>query len=127
LAAAQVLGDPVRAVGEAGGSAKLSEPPLRDPAEQRVEPRRGPQHSADTAILETSGLPPAAAGEVYQAWIRAGEAIAPSSVFVLDRVGNGVAAIPQGISGADEVMVTREPAGGSQTPTSPLLLRAPLD
>ena len=84
-------------------------------------------YTGDTAVLETSGLPPAGAGNVYQAWIRTGEEIAPSSVFVIDRAGNGVAAIPQGISGADELMVTREPSGGSESPTPPLLLRASLD
>lgn len=80
----------------------------------------------DAGTLRTSGLPDPAAGDVYQVWIRAGKRIEPSTVFVVDRDGEGVAAIPAGLDGGDEVMVTREPAGGSDAPTSEPLLSAPL-
>jgi len=80
----------------------------------------------DAGTLRTDGLPDPPGGAVYQVWIRDGERIAPSTVFVVDRDGAGVAAIPAGLEGGDEVMVTREPRGGSDAPTSAPLLRASL-
>ncbi|HET6830796.1 MAG TPA: anti-sigma factor [Solirubrobacterales bacterium] len=80
----------------------------------------------DAGMLRTSGLPQPDGGEVYQVWIRDGETITPSTVFVVDRSGAGVAAIPAGLEDGDEVMVTREPRGGSAVPTTAPLLRAPL-
>jgi hypothetical protein len=80
----------------------------------------------DAGTLRTTGLPEPAAGRVYQVWIRDGERITPSTVFVVDRNGAGVAAIPAGLEGGDEVMVTREPRGGSDAPTTAPLLSAPL-
>ena len=79
----------------------------------------------DAGTLRTTGLPQPGAG-VYQVWIRDGDAIEPSTTFVVDRTGVGVAAIPAGLAGGDEVMVTREPRGGSDAPTTAPLLRAPL-
>ena len=80
----------------------------------------------DSGTLRTTGLPQPKAGGVYQVWIRRGETIEPLTVFVVDRTGAGVAAIPAGLESGDEVMVTREPRGGSDAPTTAPLLRAPL-
>ena len=80
----------------------------------------------DAGTLRTTGLPQPAAGGVYQVWIRDGDVIEPSTTFVVDRTGAGVAAIPAGLESGDEVMVTREPRGGSDAPTTAPLLRAPL-
>lgn len=80
----------------------------------------------DAGTLRTTGLPQPAAGGVYQVWIRDGDVIEPSTTFVVDRTGAGVAAIPAGLESGDEVMVTREPRGGSDAPTTSPLLRAPL-
>jgi anti-sigma factor RsiW len=80
----------------------------------------------DAGTLRTTGLRQPAAGGVYQVWIRDGERIAPSTVFAVDRNGEGVAAIPAGLDGGDEVMVTREPRGGSDAPTTEPLLSARL-
>jgi anti-sigma factor RsiW len=78
------------------------------------------------AMLAVRGLPRLGSGDVYQAWVRDGEVIEPSSTFVLDRGGDGVAAIPEPLDDADEVMVTREPRGGSTRPSTAPLIRAPL-
>jgi hypothetical protein len=78
------------------------------------------------AILAVRGLPRLGGGDVYQAWVRDGDVIEPSSTFVLDRGGDGVAAIPEPLDDADEVMVTREPRGGSTRPSTAPLLRARL-
>ena len=82
--------------------------------------------AGDSGTLRTSGLPQPGGGGVYQVWIRESGMIMPSTVFVVDRTGAGVAAIPAGLDEGDEVMVTREPSGGSDQPTTPPLLRAPL-
>lgn len=81
----------------------------------------------DAGTLRTSGLPQPRGDGVYQVWIRDGETITPSTVFVVDRTGAGVAAIPAGLEGGDEVMVTREPRGGSDAPTTAPLLSARLN
>jgi len=80
----------------------------------------------DSGSLEVRNLPPAGRHEVYQTWIRhTGNdgGIEPSTVFVLAKDGSGHVRIPSGLEGADEVMVTREPVGGSEKPhESPLIL-----
>lgn len=77
-------------------------------------------------ILHVSGLPVLPDDQVYQVWLRHGEELRPSTVFVLDRNASGEAAIPNGLEAADEVLVTREPRGGSEQPTTDPLLRAEL-
>lgn len=80
----------------------------------------------DAGTLEAHGLPALPDGKVYEVWVSSGRTIRPSSVFVVDRRGAGVAAIPAQLTGADEVMVTQEPKGGSRQPTSAPILRATL-
>lgn len=79
----------------------------------------------DGGTLEVSGLPPLRHGDVYQAWLRDGSEIEPSTVFVVDGDGDGAAVIA-GVEGADELMLTREPRGGSSAPSTAPLLRAAL-
>lgn len=80
----------------------------------------------DEGSLELHGLAPNKRNEVYQAWVREapqhGGSIEPSSVFVVADDGTGAVAIPHGLEDAAEVMVTREPKGGSEHPSeSPLI------
>ena len=82
--------------------------------------------TGDSGTLRTIGLPQPVGGQVYEIWIRDGASVSPSTIFVVDRKGEGVAAIPAGLDDGDEVMVTMEPRGGSDAPTTPPLLRAPL-
>ena len=78
----------------------------------------------NTALLNASGLKPAPAGRTYQLWwIRDGTPV-PSVTF---DIGAGGSALVRGVSvPADGELsaaaVTEEPAGGSQQPTSPILL-----
>jgi anti-sigma factor RsiW len=78
-----------------------------------------------SATLEMRDLPAVGGNDVYQAWVRRGETIEPSAVFVPARDGGASAGI-EGLEGADEVMVTREPRGGSGRPSSAPIFRAPL-
>ena len=60
---------------------------------------------------------------VYEVWLRRGDRIERSSLFSVARDGSGAAAIPEGIEGVDELMVTREPDGGSDKPSEPPVVR----
>ena len=80
----------------------------------------------DSGTLTARGLPAPGRDGVYQAWVRRGAELAPSTVFVSARDGSAVVAIPAGLEGADEVLVTREPRGGSVRPTGEPVLRATL-
>jgi anti-sigma factor RsiW len=80
-----------------------------------------PGDGKDGAILHVSGLPALQRG-VYQAWIRRGNEIVPQPTFEVGDSGSGAVAVPGDLSGVREVMVTREPRGGSRAPTeSPIL------
>lgn len=75
--------------------------------------------------LDVARMPPLPAGRVYQAWVmRDGRDVEPSTVFVLDRDGGTTVAIPQSLNPGDQVLVTREPRGGSPAPTAQPLLQA---
>jgi len=82
----------------------------------------------DEGTLRAGGLPRLDRDLVFQAWVRdEGDAeLQPSTVFVPGRGGSATAAIP-GLEDAEQVMVTREPRGGSTQPTTTPLLRARLD
>jgi anti-sigma-K factor RskA len=83
--------------------------------------------AGDLATLRVRHMPRLRRGEVYELWIQAGSRLRPSTLFVVDRHGDGAAVVEGSLAGADQVMVTREPRGGSRQPTSSPLLRAPLD
>ncbi len=79
-----------------------------------------------SAILHVEGMPALARDQVYETWVQRGGSVEPSSLFTLRRNRSGDAAIPGPLEGADAVLVTAEPRGGSAQPTSAPLLRASL-
>jgi hypothetical protein len=81
----------------------------------------------DSATLVASNLRPPSGGHVYEMWLQRGGRIEPAGVFVPDRDGNSAAAIPSGVNGAAQLMVTVERRGGTDEPTSPAILSASLD
>lgn len=114
------------AIGELGGS---GDGPRTVPIE--VAAGEAPRASGtlvvddDRATLEVSGLPRLSDDRVYQAWLERDGRIEPSSTFIVDRDGAGAATIPD-LAGASKVMVTAEPRGGSETPsTAPLITASP--
>jgi anti-sigma-K factor RskA len=62
--------------------------------------------------------------EVYQVWIEHDGQVSPSEIFVVDNSGHGSVAIPGLPEETDGIMITREPKGGSQTPSSEPMLVA---
>jgi anti-sigma-K factor RskA len=71
----------------------------------------------DDAVLEVRGMPTLKEGQVYQAWVQRDGMIEPEPTFDVGDDGSGTVAVPEDLSDADAVMVTREPRGGSRAPT----------
>jgi anti-sigma-K factor RskA len=80
----------------------------------------------DAWTLEVDGVPRLRRGDVYQVWLAHGERIEPSVLFVPSHGDEAHVALPRTVAGADQIMVTREPAGGSLEPTSAALMQARL-
>lgn len=76
--------------------------------------------SGGSTRLRVRNMPPPPAGKVYEVWLKRGSA-APSpttALFVVDRAGRADVSVPGAGADVDQVLVTAEPMGGSQVPTS---------
>jgi hypothetical protein len=78
------------------------------------------------AILRVNGLPQPAGTDVYQAWVQRDGSVTPEPTFEVGEDGRGAVAVPDDLSGADAVLITREKRGGSSAPTGAPLLRVDL-
>jgi anti-sigma-K factor RskA len=74
--------------------------------------------NGNSGILRVQGMPTLASNQVYEVWVQRGRKLEPSSLFVPRTNHSAEAAVPDGLDGADAVLVTKEPRGGSQKPTS---------
>ncbi len=83
-------------------------------------------HDDDTGTLEVRGMPSPGDGRVYQAWVQRDGMIEPEPTFEVGADGSGVVAVPEDLSDADAVMVTREPRGGSRAPSEKPILTVTL-
>jgi len=81
------------------------------------------------AMLTARGLPAPPDGRVYQVWLKRPGSADPeptSTLFMPRRDGSASAAVPGDVSGYEAVLVTDEPMGGSEEPTStPVLSVSP--
>jgi anti-sigma-K factor RskA len=74
--------------------------------------------SNGTGTLKMTNLKRLDEDQVYQAWIQRGQEVEPTdSLFVPRKDGTATASIPD-ISGVSAVMVSTEPRGGSEQPTT---------
>ena len=80
-----------------------------------------------SGILRVEHMPTLAASQVYEVWIQRDGELEPSSLFVPRSDRSADAAIPERLDGADAVLVTKEPRGGSKQPTTPPLLSVQLN
>jgi anti-sigma-K factor RskA len=72
----------------------------------------------DSATLKLANVEAMAGDRVLEAWVqREGEVERAGGLFVPDRAGQATATIPD-MAGVEAVMVTAEPRGGSEAPTS---------
>jgi anti-sigma-K factor RskA len=75
------------------------------------------------AVLVLANLPAAKANSVYQLWyIKGSSAPAPGATFKPNADGSLVFKTNASINSFDVVALTEEPAGGSTTPTMPILM-----
>ena len=76
------------------------------------------------ATLRVTGLPQPPRGEMYEVWVEQDGRVRPAgALFGVENDGSGSAAIPGGVDGVTQVMVTRERAGGAAMPTEPPVIR----
>ena len=83
------------------------------------------ERSGDSGVLRLTGLDQASASHVYEAWVQRGRAIKPTSLFDARHNGTASVSLEDKLGGADAVMVTLEPRGGSPQPTSPPIISVP--
>jgi len=108
----------------------------RETITAQVDPRRAEGarvklvRTGDDATLEVSGMPAPPAGRVYQVWLKreGRDAPVPTSALWLPRSdGSASVAVPGSLEDVEAVLVTGEPAGGSDAPTQlPPTITAPL-
>jgi anti-sigma-K factor RskA len=114
-------------LGVVGGFAvaRLSEEPAERTISANVDETRVPEASArlqlqgdgnDGAILRVQGMPSLEANQVYQAWVARDGTFVPQPTFEVGESGGGAVAIPDDLSDAQQVLVTREPRGGARAP-----------
>ena len=80
----------------------------------------------DGAILRVSGMPDLGGEQVYQAWVQRGGMIIPQPTFEVGPDGSGAVAVPEDLSDAAAVLVTREQRGGASAPSEEPILSVPL-
>lgn len=86
------------------------------------------RQTGSRAELVVSGMPQPPLGEIYEVWLaRSSAPPQPTdALFGVTSSGSGSVNIPGNLHGVQEVMVTREPLGGTSHPTNPPLLRVAL-
>ncbi len=115
------------ALGVVGGFAvaQLSEDEAERTISANVDETRIPEASGrlqlqgdgdDGAILRVQGMPSLASNRVYQAWVARDGTFVPQPTFEVGESGGGAVAIPDDLSGAQSILVTREPRGGARAP-----------
>lgn len=85
------------------------------------------ERNGGSGILRVHGMPTLARDQVYEVWVQRDGSLEPSSLFVPRRDHSADAAVPDDLNGADAVLVTKEPRGGSSQPTSMPLLSVKLE
>jgi anti-sigma-K factor RskA len=73
--------------------------------------------ASEGGILRVHGMPTLSRRETYQVWVQRKGEVVSQSIFNVGPGGDGAAAVPDDLEGADAVLVTREPAGGARAPS----------
>jgi anti-sigma-K factor RskA len=80
----------------------------------------------DGAILRVQGMPSLGGRQVYQAWVQRDGTVVPQPTFEVGTDGGGAVAVPDDLSDAQAVLVTREPRGGARAPSERPILSVSL-
>ena len=120
VAVAVVAGVELSSTSTPGRSVNAQVSAVSGTAELRVSGGKG------ELIVRHFSPPPS--GQVYEVWLKSGDAApVPASVlFSVTPAGNAEVGLPDSLVGVSQVMVTREPRGGSLFPTSPPVIVAKL-
>jgi hypothetical protein len=78
------------------------------------------------AILRVQGMPSPGGNRVYQAWVQRDGTVVPQPTFEVGEDGGGAVAVPDDLSDAQAVLVTREARGGARAPSEAPVLRVTL-
>ncbi|MGH2831782.1 MAG: anti-sigma factor domain-containing protein [Solirubrobacteraceae bacterium] len=86
------------------------------------------RQSGARAELLVTGIPQPPAGEIYEVWLAKphGTPQPTDALFSVTTHGNASVDVPGNLHGIKTLMVTVEPAGGSQHPTNPPIITANL-
>ena len=84
------------------------------------------REDGQASVLRLHGMRPPPSGKVYALWLRRGDEVEPGALFTVASDGSGAGAIEQSLEDVDEVMVTRERAGGAPAPTEEPVVRVDL-
>jgi anti-sigma-K factor RskA len=84
------------------------------------------KRSGDSGTLELTGMRQLGPSRVYQAWVQRNDRFEPYGVFEARRDGSASTVIPHHLNGAQMVLVTVEPRGGSSQPTSSPIVSVPV-
>jgi anti-sigma factor RsiW len=97
-----------------------------------VDQSRAPRASARLeihdghAVLVAAGMPAPAGGRVYEVWLQRsdGSVVPTTTLFTPRSNGAATAGVSGSLSGVKQVLVSAEPRGGSQQPTTKPILAA---
>jgi anti-sigma factor RsiW len=117
FAVAQLGGDDTRTL-----AADVNERVLPDASGRLVVQGDG----EDGGILRVQGMPPAGDGRVYQAWVQRDGMVEPQQTFEVGADGGGAVAVPENLSDAEAVLLTREQRGGAMAPSEDPILAVDL-
>lgn len=79
-----------------------------------------------TVVLVVRNMPTLPTDKVYQTWLIRGSSPVPGTTFTVGADGTGLALVDPNAPTYDGVAITEEPSGGSEAPTSPILLQGQL-
>ena len=85
-----------------------------------------PEGGEGGGVLRVHGMPELEGDSVYQAWVRRDGEVISQSLFHVGENGDGAAAVTEDLRDVDEVMVTRESAGGAKAPSEEPVLSVKL-
>jgi hypothetical protein len=124
------LGVLVGAIGLAGGGS--SGPSTR--VIQATVPNSAALTTAEVRVtgaraeLIVAGMAPPPSGQIYEVWLQRGaQTDRTNALFTPTTNGSADVDIPGNVKGVSTVMVTAEPAGGTDHPTTSPVIRASLD
>ena len=74
-------------------------------------------------MLRLTGLPDLGARRTYEVWVQRRGEVTPGPLFGPGSSGSAVIGVPGGVEDVEAVLITREAAGGTRSPTEKPVVR----